>query len=188
MKQALALICLLLAATSVSAQVYRHVDENGNVTFTDQPPEGSEQVEIGPTNTAPPPPSNAFPKPPPPSPSKETGADYKVSITAPADETIIPRGPGNFTVSASITPSLQGGHQLQLLMDGAPREEPQSTSSWNLTNVIRGEHSIEVAVVDKKGKQLAKSSPIKVFVFRPSTNDANRGPSPRPPRPTPRGN
>ena len=55
-------------------------------------------------------------------------------------------------------------------MDGSPREEPQTGTSWALTNVFRGSHTIEVAVVDEKGKQLAVSEAITVFVFRPSSN------------------
>ena len=88
----------------------------------------------------------------------------------PDDETIIPRGPGNFSVSANISPSLQGKEKLQLLMDGEPRGEPQRGSAWPLTNVFRGTHVLEVTVIDPKGKELAKSEPVTVFVFRPSKN------------------
>ncbi len=189
LKQVLALICslLFLASLTASAQVFRTVDEHGNVTFTDQPPvdkENAEEVQIQQTNRAPPPPANAYPEPPP-EPEAEAGASYQVAITSPANETIIPRGPGNVSVSAKVEPALQGGHMLQLLMDGEPREEPQTSTSWALTNVFRGEHNLSVAVVDDKGKQIAKSESVKIFVFRPSTNDSNRGSRPRP---SPRGN
>ena len=184
-KQLLLLLSCTLLACSALAQVYKHVDEQGNVTFSDQPSQDSQRVDINPTNTAPPPAENVFPPRPEPEPG-EPGAAYTLTITSPANETIIPRGPGNFSVTASVSPSLQGNHKLQLMMDGSPREEPQSSASWSLTNVFRGEHNIQVAAIDAEGKQLGISEPIKVFVFRPSTNDANRGPSPRPPRPTPR--
>ena len=46
-----------------------------------------------------------------------------------------------------------------------------------------GEHNIQVAVIDEEGNQLGISEGIRVFVFRPSTNDRSRN---RPPRPTPR--
>lgn len=185
MKHLLILLFCALLGTSAAAQIYRVVDENGNVTFTDQPPAGeenAEKIEIQTTNTSPPPATNLY------QPSKDKSEDeedeqsggYQVAITAPANETIIPRGPGNFSVSASVSPSLGSGHMLQLLMDGAPREEPQTGTSWALTNVFRGEHNISVAVVDKDGKQLATSDSITVFVFRPSSNFNNRPNRPQP--------
>ena len=155
------------------------------MTFSDQPTPDAQRVDINPTNRSSPPPANAFPPPPPAAPEPETVVAYQLAITSPADETIIPRGPGNFSVSASVSPSLQPAHKLQLLMDGQPRQEPQTATAWNLTNVFRGEHTIQVAVTDSEGKQLEVSDPIKVYVFRPSINDANRGPPNRPPRPTP---
>ncbi len=174
------LLCTLLAMTA-SAQVYRVVDEHGNVTFTDKPPADAEPVDIRQPNTSAPPNAAAFPAPPPkPLDDQDAGGGYQVAITSPANETIIPRGPGNFSVSASVSPALGGGHMLQLLLDGQPRQEPQGSTSWALTNVFRGEHTLTVAVVDKDGKQLATSGPVTVFVFRPSSNFNNNRPRPTP--------
>jgi hypothetical protein len=178
------LVFAVLLPTLATAQVYKHVDEKGNVTFSDQPAPNAEKIDINPTNTTAPPSAEAFPPPPPPAPAEAETA-YKLAITSPANETIIPRGPGNFSVSASVSPALKGSHMLQLMMDGEAREEPQKGTTWTLTNVFRGEHTIQVAVIDGDGKQLNISDGIKVFVFRPSVNDANRGPGNRPPRPTP---
>jgi hypothetical protein len=166
------------------AQIYKHVDEEGNVTFSDQPADDAQRIDIGPTNTTAPPPANAFPTPPP-EPEPAATEAYQLAITAPENETIIPRGPGNFSVTASVKPGLRNAHKLQLMMDGEPREAPQTGTTWNLTNVFRGEHNIQVAVIDSDGEQLAISESIKVFVFRPSVNDRNRGTAARPPRPTP---
>ena len=161
------------AGLTSHAQVYKHVDEDGNITFTDQPPPNATPVEINPTNTTPPPSRSAYPRPPP-KPSDAVGSiSYTVTISSPANETIIPRGPGNFSVTASTTPGLDSTHTLQLLMDGTPRGAAQRGTSWALSNVFRGEHTLEVAVMDEKGKQVAKSAGIKVFVFRPSSNFRN---------------
>jgi hypothetical protein len=171
-------LMIALLATHGHAQVYKHVDEEGNVTFTDAPPPDAQPVEIGPTNTAPPP-AAAYPKAPADKPKTGGGGNYSLSITAPAHEQIF-HGGGIFTVSASVSPSLGPNHQLQLFMNGAPRGEPQGGASWPLTNVSRGEQVLEVAVVDADGKEIARSKPVTVFVFRPSTGGS------RPPRPTPR--
>lgn len=173
MPRILCAVFLSLYALASVAQVYRHVDENGNVTFTDRPPPDAERVQLQETNTSAPPP--VIPRPEPAKPAPEAGpGSYTARITAPAHETIIPNGPGNFSVSASIDPALGSGDLLQLKMDGSPQGEPQAGSSWALTNIFRGEHHITIAVVNKDGKELAISEPVTVFVFRPSTNNRNR--------------
>ena len=162
------LLMLILLPALAIAQVYKHVDEKGNITFTDQPPPNSEKIEIAPTNSAPPPAQLYYPKidTAPAVPSTK----YKVKITSPANDTIIPRGPGNFSVSAIVSPSLQPGNLFQLLMDGVPEGPPQRHSSWALTSVFRGTHFLTATIVTEKGKQLAESEPITVYVFRPSVN------------------
>ncbi len=163
---------IALLPWQAGAQVYKHVDEKGNITFTDQPSPNATPVEISTPNTYRPPSTTAYPKSTATTDDQATAnkVDYSVSITSPSDETIIPRGPGNFSLSARVSPSLKSGHTLQLLMDGAPRKAPQSHGGWSLTNVFRGEHKLEVAVIDKSGKTLATSDPVTVYVFRPSSN------------------
>ena len=170
MQQTVLLLIIALWAFPASGQVYRHVDENGNVSFTDQPPPNAEPVEIRTPNTSAPPP--VLPRvAPPPTGNPVPSASYDVSITTPADQTIIPNGPGNFSVSVTVSPSLESDHRLQLKLNGTPRGEPQSASSWALTNVFRGEQRISVAVIDDAGEQLVVSDEVTVFVFRPSVNN-----------------
>jgi hypothetical protein len=169
MRNAILTLAALLFALPAASQVYRQVDKDGNVTFTDNPAADAEPVEIRELNTIAPPPELA-PRPESTVPKQPATVGYEVSITAPTNDTVIPRGPGNFSVAASLSPALKSGHQLQLLLDGNPRQEPQTGTTWALTNVFRGTHALEVAVIDEAGNQLAKSQPITVYVFRPSSN------------------
>jgi hypothetical protein len=172
--RALAIPILLLPLATGAQQIYRTTDEQGNVIFTDQPPAGSEQVErveLNPTNTATPP--TITPRPPPdrpPEPATLEAVDYQVSIDRPDNETTIPMGPGNFTVSARVEPPPGPDHSLQLLLDGENRGDPQRSGIWELTNVFRGAHDITVSVIDKQGAALATSAPVRVYVLRPSSN------------------
>jgi hypothetical protein len=177
-------VAVASAVLTANAQIYKHVDEDGKVTFTDQRPPNAIPVEINPTNTTPPPSPSAYPETTPEtSDDTATGAYYTVTISSPADETIIPRGPGNFSVSANVTPGLYTVHTLQLLIDGSPHGEAQRGTSWALTNIFRGEHKLEVAVMDGNGEQVAISASVTVFVFRPSSNFRSNRPTPRSPRP-----
>lgn len=169
----IAITFLAIIALPVFAQssIYRTTDENGNVVFTDAPPANNKQsierIDNPHINSMPPPVQVEAPD--------ATGADsseaapgYTVEITAPANETTIPNGPGNFSVTARVAPALEGDQSLQLFMDGAPRGDPQRNARWNLTNVFRGQHDLTVAVLDGSGETLAMSDPVRVYVFRPS--------------------
>jgi hypothetical protein len=175
----LLLVALLLTPiASPAQQIYRTVDEQGNVVFTDTPPpEGAEreEVQLQRLNTAPPPPPRPDLAPQEQeAPEEPPAVEYGVSITVPANETTIPMGPGNFSVSAVVRPSLGAAEQLQLYVDAVPWGEPQSVPSWELTNVFRGAHDITVAVIDSEGEHLAVSDPVRVYVLRPSVNFRNR--------------
>ncbi|MEH6593908.1 MAG: DUF4124 domain-containing protein [Halioglobus sp.] len=167
---------LMFIPITLSAEIYKTIDENGNVTYTDQPPtsgESTEKITLTPTNSSAPPPEIYRPV----QPSKEAETDaisYEIAVVAPANETTIPMGGGNFSVSASISPPLATGQTLQLLLDGEARGDPQSAPSWALTNVFRGAHDLTVSVLDTDGQSLATSDPIRVYVMRPSINNKNR--------------
>jgi len=174
----LLLLALLLAPLATMAQIYRTTDEQGNVVFTDTPPpEGAarEEVELQQMNTTPPPEPRPDLAPSEKAQEEDTGkVKYGIAITVPANETTIPMGPGNFSVSAVVRPSLGADHRLQLYMDGAPWGEPQSAPAWALTNVFRGAHDVTIAVMDSEGDHLVVSEPVRVYVLRPSVNFRNR--------------
>ncbi len=164
----LIILVTLLAAFTVSAQVYRTVDENGNVVFTDTPPTtDAEQVTINPTNTTP---ATEIREPEPAPVAEEEvieEVEYSVTITAPQDGGTIPMGTGSFTVIASVSPGLEKGESLQLLMNGTAEGAPQTQNSWDLVNVRRGEHSIVVARYGADGNVQASSAPVGILVLRP---------------------
>ena len=166
------LLSLLLASCVASAQIYKTTDEQGNVVFTDTPPAdtNAERIEVrSPNTTPPPPPVEAAPQPA--SEEQENVAvEFSVAITAPDNETTIPMGPGNFSVSARVAPALAQEEALQLYLDDEPWGEPQQATDWDLTNVFRGAHDLTVAVLDVDGNRLAISTPVRVYVMRPSVN------------------
>lgn len=183
MHRLLMFAALLLPLVAGAQTIYKTVDEHGNVTYSDTAPAGeqTETVKLPQLNTSEPPPVMERPVAEPAADEPEA-AQYTVNITSPGNETTIPMGPGNFSVSATVEPPLAGGAKLQLLVDGSASGEPQSNATWSLTNVFRGAHDLTVAVVDDEGERLAESGSVRVYVLRPSINYPNR----QPPRPTPR--
>ena len=90
-----------------------------------------------------------------------------MQIVTPADNATIPMGPGNFSVQVSLSPRLEAGENLLLLMDGGPVGTPQRTPNWQLSNVYRGEHRLQVLRIDDEGAELDASDISTVFVMRP---------------------
>ena len=116
-------ICLAPAHTALAQPVYKVTDTDGNVTFTDTPPLSSDSIVEEHSVHAP--------------------------IVTPAENATIPMGPGNFAVQAALSPRLASSETLQLLLDGEPVGAPQRTANWQLTNVYRGEHRLQVVRLDE---------------------------------------
>lgn len=166
-----AVVFIALASSLLAqAEVYKSTDANGNVTYTDQPDKNTRPVDVRDTNSIPAvkisePDKDAAESP---STDTETVTYRSVRVVEPANDSSIPHGPGNFTVSASSKPELAKNHALQLYMDGKAYGESNTTGSFALTNVDRGTHKLKVSVVDAAGKKIKSSKTIKVHVFRPS--------------------
>ena len=167
-------LALCLTTCAISAQqIYKHTDENGNVSFSDTKPanvqpEDVEEVELNATNSAPPPPDIPEAETPQETEQEQESIPYESVITSPSDDTTLPMGPGNFAVTASFSPPLRSGERVQLLMDGTPMGGPQRGSAWQLSNVFRGEHSLVAQRIGRGGDVLDSSQPVTVYVLRPS--------------------
>ena len=172
MKKQLAAMVLVVAAGPAGAQIYKSTDADGNVVFTDKPPPDAptERVDLQPTNTTPPPQNLPQAAPKESEDQPEAVAIPQARITSPENETTIPMGGGNFSVSAQVEPRLDSSQGLRLTMDGEPQGEPQASGYWDLTNVFRGGHDLVVEVVDTDGEVLSRSEPVRVYVMRPSVN------------------
>ena len=161
-------ICLAQAHTTIAQQVYKVTDADGNVTFTDTPPLSSdatvEEHSVHAPNTAKPTETTRAPAAPV---EAEEPIRYDTQIVTPADNATIPMGPGNFSVQVSLSPRLEAGEHLLLLMDGEPVSTPQRTPNWQLSNVYRGEHRLQVLRINNEGAELDASDISTVFVMRP---------------------
>ena len=164
-------IWLAPAHILMAQPVYKVTDTDGNVTFTDTPPLSSDSiVEEQPVHT----PNSATPTETMRNPATlvtvEGSTRYDTRIVAPANNSTIPMGPGNFTVQAALNPRLAPDENLQLLLDGEPVGAPQRIANWQLTNVYRGEHRLQVVRLDGSGTQRDTSAASTVYVMRPTVN------------------
>ena len=161
------IICALLILTSTThAEIFRNVDSNGNITFSDQPNDESKKVELSPINSQPFPKGRAVP-----TKKQEAANPYtSLNITSPGNDTTIPTGQMTVPVNVSVMPKLRAGHLIQLFLNGNIHGSPASPTALKLTGLHRGEHSISAAVIDKKGKAVINSNTVTIHVKRASVN------------------
>lgn len=159
---------ILVSTTSVSAEVYRIVDEHGNVTFTNEAISGAEPVKLKPLSVYSAPAVKSTAKINVADADKTRQAYESVEIISPRPDETVRDNPGNVAVTVSSKPSLESnkGHKYQFFLDGKPVGKPQTVATKMLSNVDRGEHLVEVAVFDARGKELARSRPTRFFLHR----------------------
>jgi len=167
-KLVITLACLSLAYYAL-AEVYRVVDENGTVQYTDNPPAGDptvESVDLPTINTQPGlQTGKTFKK----QEDKEEHAGYQsINISAPAQGTTIPPGQESIPVQVSLTPQLKDGDAIQLMFNGQPYVPASSSTSYNISSLIRGEHKIQAQIIDSEGNVIARSGTTTVYVKRHS--------------------
>lgn len=160
----LSLSILFTLPLASAEEVYRSVDKDGNVVFTDQPQPGAERLEVQPVNV------HTYPKVSTPKPNttkeKDKSTGYSsIQIIAPEHDSTI-RDPGDVLIRVSLRPALRMGHQLVFSDNGTPLDKPTRNSHLQLFNLSRGTHMIQVAVVDQSNKVLLNSEAIAVHVHR----------------------
>ena len=71
-------------------------------------------------------------------------------------------------VSLSVTPELQDGDYIQILLNGQPFGQDFYTTSMVLRDVYRGEHQLQAVILNGSGIELARSDSVTIYVQRPS--------------------
>jgi hypothetical protein len=176
----LILILLCMVAASASAKIFKHVDKDGNITYTDVPASTEDKaVQSQPMTTF---------KPPPISTSgtgnqadqKQTGTSYdSLRITSPENNAVIRANSGMITVDVQSLPGLdvEAGHRYVILVDGQPKQSSQS-NQISVSDLSRGSHSFTAQIEDKDNKVLASSNAVQIDILRTSilnpSHPANR--------------
>lgn len=160
-----------LCASLAHAEVYKWVDEQGEIHFGDQPPsrESAEKVKL----------PKAQVYRPRPVPADEEGEASPEEQTAPFEgyETVAILQPSNggtvrsneqkVTVFISLKPDLQPGHKVSLLLDGSVIGAGAVNAPLDLTGVARGSHTLQVRVAGETGQILIESATVS-FTLRQS--------------------
>ena len=165
------LLCALIAAPA-HAEIYRWVDKDGNVHFTDQAREGAKAVELNePTvfpGMKPAAPAATGPESATPDEQPAEAGYERFLITSPANEVNIWTGEGRVEVDVDLAPALREGHRLVLNFNGSPVSEGFSGGRLVLNNVERGTHRLVAEIRDGSGNVLRRSEPVVFHLKRPT--------------------
>jgi len=176
MRRWFCLLCLILPFT-VSAALYRYVDEHGDVVYTDRPVPGAEPVSPGTITVV----------PAPPAPKVEIELDLgdggqpasrgasqekalTVRVLSPRPDEGVRANDGRVPVEVAVEPRPRRGVRLRYraLLDGQPSGPVSDAPRWVLSDVSRGTHTLEVVVLDENGREVARSTPVTFHVLRVS--------------------
>ena len=159
-------LILLLVPFSLQAELYKSVDEEGNVTFSDKETPNSEEIPMRMPTAIP------MPKPEPKVEATEktpTETSYtEFQIIQPVNDATVRDNTGNVSVSLTLTPPLDlaAGHKISVSVDGKPVSKGGTSLSVQLPNIDRGRHTIKASVLNKKGKTIKTSNSITIHLKR----------------------
>jgi len=186
------------AGWGADTQVFRSVDAQGNVVFTDMPSKTAKPVDIQSPSTVqamPPAPKAETPVAGPSDPQVFAGYQAMV-ITQPENGAGLNNGAGDVDVSVSLVPPLRTdlGHGLTITLDGKPVLQNSARMNVALADVDRGEHVLEAFVLNANAQVVFQSAPVKFSLQRTSLFLPGRAgqvppgavPTPRPVVPIPR--
>ncbi len=166
-------LLLLLVLLPLHAEVYRLQGEDGRVIYTDQYSPDAELVNLPEPATYKAPVvdnSLAFDD----TPEEEPIPNYELTILSPQPDQALWANDGNVPVSVEVRPELnvEKGEKLIISLDGMEVGEPQQSTSFTVTILERGAHTVNVSLVDQSGSTLASQS-VNFQVHRASIRNHN---------------
>jgi hypothetical protein len=169
-------LLLLLSLTlcfGVWAQdrVYKRVNPDGSVEYSDRPLEDAEVIKVPKGSTFTMPAASPARRTPPRPPSADDVEGYEsLEITSPKNDEAIRSNDGRVTALAKSDPTLLEGHRYRWSIDGTILPRKLKDPILLMKEVDRGTHSLEVAIIDGEGKVVISSQKITFHLLRASVN------------------
>jgi hypothetical protein len=174
MRARLFTLLLLAAPLAMGATVvYKWVDDDGVVHYSDQPHPNAQKVQLKAAQTYTPA-GNAMSSSAVSAPPAPPAQGYKgCSIAQPPDQSDF-ANLDSLTVSVQTQPALHGGDQIYVLLDGQALNGGAPTgSSFTISPVDRGEHTLQAVVKSPDGGVLCQTASVTYNVHQPSIQNPN---------------
>ncbi|RJE76045.1 hypothetical protein BGP78_13610 [Pseudoalteromonas sp. MSK9-3] len=160
--------CLVFisCASIADSKVYRWKDDNGNWVFSDVPHKGAQEIHLNKSMTMP-----AIDTKILNTQSQQQAIGYSANITSPNNEQTLRENTGTIYVTGQIEPSFTNGLKVQLTLNGKATGPMQTSTTFVLNNVPRGEHTLVLKLYNAQGKTLAQSDSTTFFLHRKSVGN-----------------
>jgi hypothetical protein len=164
----------LACSLALAATVYKWIDENGVIHYSDQPHPNAEKVQVQAVQTYKAPPAT-YTAGGGQSSAPSSGPVYRgCAVTQPVNGDSLPN-PDSLTIVVQTDPPLRPGDQIFLALDGQPLNGGRPVApQFVLSPVDRGSHALQAAVRDGDGALLCQTPSVAFEVHQPSLlNPAN---------------
>ena len=184
--------CLLVTAslaqsTTTRREVWQWRDENGVTHFSDQPVPGARKIVLTGANPTAAAPSSAAAAAVT-RPAQRPAVQYsRLEIWQPANDEAFFGADAEVNVRLRSDPPLAQGDRLLTYLDGI-QLEGENALEHRLTGLNRGAHSLISVIVDGRGNERIRSTPVALHMKQTTVdNPRNLGPAqrPAPPKPPP---
>ena len=166
-----------LIAADAYAELFKKVDEQGNITYSDVPSGAAKPVQPpGLSTYGTPDQHKQTAKKPVEAKKPAAVTNYTtLAIASPANDEALRDNSGAVVVKVSLTPPLdtKGGHKLVLLLDQKSAAVAQ-TAEVALKDVERGAHTLKAQITDASGHVLKESAEISFQLHRGPTAAARK--------------
>ncbi len=168
------LLATLLFAFTVDAELYKGLNNEGNIIYSDQPFDDAQKFTPPSLTIVDAPKVKAKKK----AVEKEKTVEFKYTdfdIVSPKNNDSIWNDPDP-AISLQLKPALNTaeGHNIWLLMNGKPLVKNSKSLSLHIGRADRGAHQLQAQVRDKDGKIIARTRSIIVHIKYTSINKSPR--------------
>lgn len=160
---------LYFLSSGLQAGLYKGLDENGNVVYSDKPFQDAKEISppsisvVNPTAV----PKKTEAKPATTENTKsDTATKYRhLGITSPKNQQTIWNNK-SFTVTVTASPDLNtgAGDYLQLLVDGKTVVKKTRKRSISVGYIERGQHRLQAMIRNRQGKVIKRSKAVTVHI------------------------
>lgn len=168
----LTFVLLFTTGLAHADKVYKWVDAQGNVLYTDQPRNGAQEVKIARPATSAAQASEtvrqqlaALAAVVEPDRSKPSA----VTLSAPANEETIRNNDGNVTVALRMQPEPRNGERVRLTLDGGMVDTEVNPPGIVLAGLDQGTHTLQASVTDSSGRVLVRSDMVTFYLKHDSS-------------------
>lgn len=152
-----------LAIAEESKKLYKWVDKNGKVHYSDQPRKGAEEIQVRQL------PAVKMKLPQIPLQSRKSADTEKqaqsnqydsVKISYPENDSVVRNNAGIVTLSAAIQPALAKGHTISYFIDGKQVAANSRSITQQVKELTHGSHTASFKIIDDQGKTLQASDTV----------------------------